>query len=562
MNISLFMVCAALVWIASRTRSRASFCQAFLLRSSSSSSSSPFLRYSIATHRLPSEVRQQQQQHYPFQRTTTRRLLSSSTTTTTATSENEEAIASLDEANANANANAANEADSSDSSIYKQEAEALSKLKSPFLCTMRDRGFLHQCTGISQLDELLMTTKTPQSAYLGFDATADSLHVGSLLQIMILRHLQKSGHRPVVLIGGGTSKVGDPTGKDESRVMLTEEKIQQNTKGISRVFEKFLTFGSKESNNDNANSPTDAVMVNNDFWLSQLKYLDFLRDYGSYFTINRMMSFESVKQRLQREAPFSFLEFNYMILQAYDFLELYRRHGTILQLGGSDQWGNMVCGTELGRKVDGAQLYALTAPLITTADGKKMGKTANGAVWLNADRLSEYDYWQFWRNTADDDVLRFMRLFTELPLDEIEKLEKLNGADINSAKVILADEATALLHGKECLAAIHETVSNMFSGAGSGSTEGLPRVLVSKSDVESGNARLLDLLVNLKLASSKKEARRLIQGGGAKIGDGSDSKLLDDENAALSLDDFDGGTTEVILRAGKKRAGVVELQDK
>jgi tyrosyl-tRNA synthetase len=503
-----------------------------------------------------------QQQQYPFHiTTTTRRQLVLSAT---ATSENEEAALSQVQTPPVANVgvqHAKNEANE-DSSIYTQEAEVLSKLKSPFLCTMRDRGFLHQCTGIAQLDELLLQ-KTPQSAYLGFDATADSLHVGSLLQIMILRHLQKSGHRPVVLIGGGTSKVGDPTGKDESRVMLTEEIIQRNTRGISRVFEKFLDFG-------NNNSPTDAIMVNNDDWLSQLKYLDFLRDYGSYFTINRMMSFESVKQRLQREAPFSFLEFNYMILQAYDFLELYRRHGTILQLGGRDQWGNMVCGTELGRKVDGAQLFALTAPLITTSDGKKMGKTANGAVWLNADRLSEYDYWQFWRNTADDDVLRFLRLFTELPLDEIEQLEKLEGADINAAKVILADEATALLHGRECLAAIHETISNMFSsgaaaGSSGGSTEGLPRVFVSKADVESGgkNAaapRFLDLLVNLKLASSKKEARRLIQGGGAKIGDGTKSKLLDDENASLSLDDFDG-TTEVILRAGKKRAGVVELQD-
>lgn len=436
--------------------------------------------------------------------------------------------------------------DANDSSIYATEGDALEKLKSPFLQTMRDRGFLHQCTGIAHLDAKLM--EKTQSAYLGFDATADSLHVGSLLQIMILRHLQKSGHRPVVLVGGGTSKVGDPTGKDESRVMLTEEDIQKNTAGISKVFEKFLTFGDQE--------PSDAIMVNNDDWLSEIKYLDFLREYGTHFTINRMLSFESVKQRLDREAPFSFLEFNYMILQAYDFLELFRRHETILQLGGSDQWGNMVSGTELGRRIEGAQLFALTAPLITTSDGKKMGKTANGAVWLNADKLSEYDYWQFWRNTADDDVGRFLKLFTELPLEDIAELEKLQGADINKAKVILADEATALLHGRDCLGAIHETVDNMFKGSGA-STEGLPRAFVKKSELDKGGGGYLDLFVTLKLAQSKKEARRLIQGGGARIGD--DTKITD-ENGSLNLADF-GDSNEITLRAGKKRAGVVELLD-
>lgn len=437
--------------------------------------------------------------------------------------------------------------DTSDSSIYTREADALEKLQSPFLRTMRDRGFLHQCTGITDLDAKLM--EKTQSAYLGFDATADSLHVGSLLQIMILRHLQRSGHRPVVLIGGGTSKVGDPTGKDESRVMMTDEIIQKNTAGISKIFEQFLTFGDKE--------PTDAIMVNNDEWLSEIKYLDFLREYGTHFTINRMLSFESVKQRLAREAPFSFLEFNYMILQAYDFLELYRRYETILQLGGSDQWGNMVSGTELGRRIESAQLFALTAPLITTSDGKKMGKTANGAVWLNADKLSEYDYWQFWRNTADDDAIRFLKLFTELPLEEIAELEKLQGADINKAKIVLADEATALLHGRDCLKTIKETVANMFSGSGA-STEGLPRILIKKSELEEGTAgRYLDIFVSLKLASSKKEARRLIQGGGARTGD--DVKITD-ENGSLTLDDF-GDSNEITLRAGKKRAGVVELED-
>lgn len=430
-----------------------------------------------------------------------------------------------------------------DSSIYTTEADAVDNLKSDFLKTMRDRGFLHQCTNLEELDEKL--SQGTQSAYLGFDATADSLHVGSLLQIMILRHFQKSGHRPIVLLGGGTSKVGDPTGKDESRVLLTEDQIQTNIEGIGRVFETFLKFGSNEN---------EAVLVNNDDWLSSLKYLEFLRDYGRHFTINRMLSFESVKQRLAREAPLTFLEFNYMILQAYDFLELHRRYDVILQLGGSDQWGNMVSGTELGRRVHGASLYALTAPLMTTSDGKKMGKTANGAVWLNADRLSPYDYWQFWRNTSDDDVVKFLKLFTELPLEEIDNYEKLEGSQLNEAKIVLADEATALLHGRDCLSAIKETTANLFSGSGL-NTEGLPRITVTKNEADEG-IRYLDLFVNLKLANSKKEARRLIQGGGARLFD----DKLDDENGSLFLKDF-GDDTEVILRAGKKRAGVVEITE-
>jgi tyrosyl-tRNA synthetase len=435
-------------------------------------------------------------------------------------------------------------------SIYVVQAEELAKVKSPFLQIMRDRGFLHQCTNLVELDNKL--SEKCQAAYLGFDATADSLHVGSLLQIMILRHYQKSGHKPVVLIGGGTSKVGDPTGKDESRVMLTDDIIAQNAAGISSVFSKFLNF---EGTDSATGEDTDAIMVNNDDWLSSLKYLEFLRDYGSQFTINRMLSFESVKQRLDREAPFSFLEFNYMILQAYDFLELYRRHNAILQLGGSDQWGNMVSGTELGRRCEGAQLFALTAPLITTSDGKKMGKTANGAMWLNADRLSEYDYWQFWRNTSDDDVVRFLKLFTELPLDEIAKLEQLKGAKINDAKIVLADEATALLHGKECLTQIHETVKNMFSGKGE-STESLPRIFVTQEDMEGEGVGFLDLFLKLELSTSKKDARRLIQGGGAKL----EGEKIAEETARLTAADFADGKTEVTLRAGKKRAGVVELQ--
>lgn len=436
------------------------------------------------------------------------------------------------------------ESDDGDSSIYAQDAEAVSNLKSDFLKTMRDRGFLFQCTGIADLDEK-MSAGEPISAYLGFDATADSLHVGSLLQIMILRHLQQSGHRPIVLIGGGTSKVGDPTGKDESRLLLTNADIQRNTDGISQVFQKFLTFGDQG---------TEALMVNNDDWLSSLKYLDFLREYGTQFTINRMMSFESVKQRLNRDAPFSFLEFNYMILQAYDFLELYRRHNAILQLGGSDQWGNMISGTELGRRCEGAQLFALTAPLITKSDGTKMGKTAGGAIWLNKEKLSEYDYWQFWRNTSDEDVIRFLKLFTELSLDEIFKLEKLEGSEINKAKIVLADEATAMLHGRECLAKIHETVENMFKGEGQ-STDGLPRIFVTAADLEGNGKRIADLFLELKLTPSKKEARRLISAGGAKLGE----EKVESETAALTMADFDGNN-EVVLRAGKKRAGVVELQ--
>ena len=299
-------------------------------------------------------------------------------------------------------------------------------------------------------------------------------------------------------------------------------------------------------------------MVNNDEWLSDLKYLQFLRDYGTHFTINRMMSFESVKQRLAREAPFSFLEFNYMILQAYDFLELNRRYNAQLQLGGSDQWGNMISGCELGRRVDGKQLYALTAPLITTSDGKKMGKTAGGAVWLNADKLSEYDYWQFWRNTSDEDVIRFLKLFTELSLEEIEKMAEWQGADINKAKVVLADEATALLHGRECLAAIHDTIDTMFKGGKSAeaSTEGLARIFVSEDELNAEDGvKVIDLFVKLGLASSKKEARRLVQGGGAKLGE----EKIEDEFAVIAKDDFDE-KNELTLRAGKKRAGVVELK--
>lgn len=433
----------------------------------------------------------------------------------------------------------------SDSSLYIQDPKALASLESDFLKTMRDRGFLHQCSGILELDDKLKNGGCV-TAYLGFDATAESLHVGSLLQIMALRHFQKAGHRPIVLLGGGTSKVGDPTGKDESRQVLTESDVQRNIHGISKVFKLFLEFGNTK--------PTDAILVNNDDWLSGLKYLEFLREYGTQFTINRMLNFESVKQRLNREAPLSFLEFNYMILQAYDFLELYRRHNAILQLGGSDQWGNMISGVELGRRCEGVQLFALTSPLITKSDGTKMGKTAGGAVWLNADKLSAYDYWQFWRNTADDDVIRFLKLFTELDLEDIAKLEKLEGSDINKAKIILADEATSLLHGPQCLEHIHETIENMFKGAGT-STDSLPRVFVSTALLEGEGKGIVDIFVELGFTKGKNEARRLIAGGGAKM----DGEKIANEAAVLTLEDFKG-KTEIVFRAGKKRAGVVELK--
>jgi tyrosyl-tRNA synthetase len=410
--------------------------------------------------------------------------------------------------------------------------------EAPFLQTLLDRGFIHQCTDFKTLDDKMSSQIVP--AYLGFDATASSLHVGSLLQIMILRTLQKNGHKPIILLGGGTTKVGDPTGKDESRKLLSEEIIASNAASIARVFEKFIVFG---------DGPTDAVMVNNADWLDEIKYLEFLRDYGRYFTINRMLSFESVKQRLGREQPFTFLEFNYMLLQSYDFLELYRRRGALLQMGGSDQWGNIIAGVELARKVDRAQVFGLTAPLITTSDGKKMGKSVSGAMWLDKELLSEFDYWQFWRNTADADVIRFLKLFTEVPLEEILKMEsEWKGAALNDAKKILADEATRMLHGGECLAQIHATAASLFSaghgGGGGADLESLPRFTLCVAESYS----VVDLLVQSELAASKAEARRLIKGGGARI---NDSKVLD-EKATVGAIDFDEHN-RLKLSSGKKK---------
>lgn len=386
----------------------------------------------------------------------------------------------------------------------------MSQFKSDFLNILSTRGFIHQISDAEALDAALAAG--PITGYIGFDATATSLHAGSLVQIMMLRWLQKTGNKPIALMGGGTTKIGDPTGKDESRKMLTDEQIAINLEGIRQVFMKFLDFGPGAGG---------AVMVNNADWLEKLNYIEFLRDYGVHFTINRMMAFDSVKLRLEREQPLTFLEFNYMILQAYDFLELSRRHGCVLQMGGSDQWGNIINGMELGRRVDGTQLHALTTPLLTTSSGVKMGKTMSGAVWLNADMLSPYDYWQFWRNSEDADVGRFLKLYTELPLDEIAKLAALGGAEINEAKKILATEATAMLHGRDIAAQAAETSRKAFEEGQS--AEGLPTISL---DLATG-VGVLQACVAAGFASSNGEARRSVQGGAIRVNDVavSDDKL-------------------------------------
>jgi len=414
----------------------------------------------------------------------------------------------------------------------------MSEPKSDFLRTAAERGFVHQCTNLAGLDAL--ATQGPVTAYIGFDATADSLHAGSLVSIMLLRLLQRSGHRPVVLMGGGTSRVGDPSGKDESRRMLSAEQIDANIQGIKGVFEKFLTFG---------DGPTDAVMINNADWLDRLNYIDFLRDFGPHFTINRMLTFDSVKLRLEREQPLTFLEFNYMVLQAYDFVELSRRIGCRLQMGGSDQWGNIINGIELGRRVDATELFGLTTPLLTTASGAKMGKTADGAVWLNAEKLAAYDYWQYWRNTEDADVGRFLRLFTDMPLNEIARLEALEGAEINDAKVALANAATALCHSPEAAVSAAETARRTFDEGGVG--DDLPVALVARSSLEAGIA-LVDLFVLAGLTASKGEARRFIQGGGARM---NDERIADVSAVANLADITDQGYIK--LSIGKKRHALI-----
>jgi tyrosyl-tRNA synthetase len=401
--------------------------------------------------------------------------------------------------------------------------------QSDLLRLLDARDYIHQLTDAEGLDALAIKQVIP--GYIGFDATADSLHVGSLVQIMMLRRLQQAGHKPIVIMGGGTTKIGDPSGKDESRKLLTTEDINANISSIRRIFERFLTFG---------DGPTDAIMIDNSDWLDSLEYIPFLRDVGPHFTINRMLTFDSVKIRLEREQPLTFLEFNYMILQAYDFLELSRRENCLLQLGGSDQWGNIVNGIELARRMDGTHLYGVTTPLITTADGGKMGKTASGAVWLNADRLAPYDYWQFWRNTQDADVGKFMRLFTDIDLDEIARLEKLEGAEINDAKKILADAATAMAHGEEAARDAAETAQKTFEQGTTG--DDLPTLAVS------GEIALLDALVQLELVASKGEAKRLIKGGGARV----DGEQVSDLGATISV-----GEAPVRISAGKKKHGVL-----
>ncbi len=410
----------------------------------------------------------------------------------------------------------------------------MSGFKSDFMQVLHERGYVHQCTDAAALDERAAAGIV--TAYIGFDCTADSLHVGSLLQIMLLRRLQQTGHRPIVLMGGGTTRVGDPSGKDASRQLLDDAQIAANMAGIRSVFERFLTFG---------DGPADAVMANNADWLNGLAYVDFLRDYGRHFTVNRMLTFDSVRLRLDREQPLTFLEFNYMILQAYDFVELARRYGCTLQLGGSDQWGNIVNGVELGRRVDRRELFGLTSPLIVTASGAKMGKTAGGAVWLNADRLGAWDYWQFWRNTEDGDVGRFLRLFTDLPLDEIARLEALEGAGINEAKKVLATAATAMLHGREAAEEAAATAHRTFERGEAGA--GLPVVAVPAADLARG-IPAFDLFRRAGLAESGGAARRLIRGGGARI----DDARVEDENALIDTAAI-GADGTVKLSAGRKR---------
>src|SRR5215218_9536751 len=375
-----------------------------------------------------------------------------------------------------------------------------STYRSDFLAAAAERGYVHQCTDFDGLDTRL--TAGPLTAYVGYDCTADSLHIGNLLSIMLLRLFQKTGNKPIVLMGGGTTKIGDPSGKDEARQLLDDVTIARNMAGIRKVFDRFLQFG---------DGPTDAVMVNNADWLDELRYIPFLRDVGRHFSVNRMLTQDSVRLRLDRDQPLSFLEFNYLVLQAYDFAELARRFGVALQMGGSDQWGNIVAGVELGRRSDGRSLFGLTTPLLTTASGAKMGKSAQGAVWLNAERLSSYDYWQFWRNTEDADVGRFLRLFTELPLAEIAKLEKLADAEVNEAKKVLATQATALAHGRAAAEAAAETAREVFETGAAGGA--LPQATVPREVLERG-IPAFELFARAGLASSNGEARRLIKGGG------------------------------------------------
>ncbi|MDJ0641939.1 MAG: tyrosine--tRNA ligase [Erythrobacter sp.] len=403
--------------------------------------------------------------------------------------------------------------------------------ESDLLRLLDERGYIHQVTDPGALDQLAAKQVVP--GYIGFDATAPSLHVGSLVQIMMLRRLQQTGHKPIVVMGGGTTKIGDPSGKDESRKLLTPEVIDDNIASIFRVFSRLLKFG---------DGPTDAVMVNNDEWLSELGYIDLLRDVGPHFTINRMLTFDSVRLRLDREQPLTFLEFNYMILQAYDFLELARRYECRLQMGGSDQWGNIVNGMELGRRMEGRELYGLTTPLLTTADGSKMGKTAAGAVWLNEDALPSYDFWQYWRNTDDRDVGRFLRLFTDLPLDEVARLEELEGAEINAAKVVLANEVTEMVRGEDAAHAAEATARDTFAGGGAG--EDLPTLSVGPEGMRIGA-----VLTELSFTASNGEAKRKLAEGAVKL----DGNAVSDPGFVVTVED--GSSFKLSL--GKKKHAII-----
>ena len=414
----------------------------------------------------------------------------------------------------------------------------MATFKSELVNTLSQRGYLHQCTDLDGLDAKAASSVI--TGYIGFDATADSLHIGSLVQIMLLRRLQQTGHKPIALMGGGTTKIGDPSGRDETRVLLDNATINARIAMIQETFDHFLKFGTGK---------TDALVANNAEWLDKLEYIPFLRDVGRHFTINRMLTMDSVKLRLDREQPLSFLEFNYMILQGYDFVELFRRYGCTLQLGGSDQWGNIVQGVDLGRRLAKCDLYGFTTTLITTSSGSKMGKSVAGAVWLNADRLSPYDYYQFWRNTEDADVGRFMKLFTDMPLDEIARYEVLQGAEINDGKKKLALEATSLLHGVENANTAAETARKTFEEGTVGGD--LPTITFSAAEL-AGGVSALDAMVKLAMAESKGEARRLIRGGGAKLNDAK----IEDENAMIRSADIVGGSAKI--SAGKKRHGLIK----
>ena len=406
----------------------------------------------------------------------------------------------------------------------------MTEYQSSLLRLLDERGYIHQATDAAGLDALASKQVVP--GYIGFDATAPSLHVGSLVQIMMLRRLQQAGHKPIVLMGGGTTKIGDPSGKDESRKLLSAETIQDNIASIFRVFQHFLTFG---------DGPSDAVMVDNADWLDKLGYIDLLRTVGPHFTVNRMLTFDSVSLRLEREQPLTFLEFNYMILQAYDFRELSLRHACPLQLGGTDQWGNIVNGMELARRMDGAELYGLTTPLITTADGAKMGKTASGAVWLNADQLPAYDYWQFWRNAADGDVMKFLKLFTDVPLERIEAVRALEGQAINEAKILLANEATAMLHGLEAAEAAAETARRTFDEGAVGGE--LPTLQVPE-----GSISIVQALTGLGFAASNGEARRKIGEGAVRL----NGDTVSDAQLVVEV-----GVEPLKLSLGKKKHGLL-----